>query len=205
MTSLRWPPRDSRTFGMFTTFTFTRICAHVITLPVHTVLNRWSSLPIGYWSVPSNVSVSPYIPGAWPYIQRAVGWARKHGLHTIIDLHGAPGSQNGYDNSGQRTGSPRWALQSENVDATLAIIQVIASELGPMIDAIELLNEVAGFFGEAWDTAVRGYWKRGYEVVRQTAGDDILVVIGDAFEGVNVRAVAAEYQVPRSKLTYSPV
>jgi hypothetical protein len=35
------------------------------------------------------------------------------------------------------------------VDATLAIIQVIASELGPVVDAIELLNEVASFYEEA--------------------------------------------------------
>lgn len=132
-----------------------------------------------------NISVSPYIPGAWPYIKRAVTWARTHGLHTIIDLHGAPGSQNGYDNSGQRIGSPQWALNPANVNATLTIIEVLASQLGPMIDAIELLNEVAGFLGSAWDSAVRDYWRRGYEVVRQTAGDNVVVVIGDAFEGVD--------------------
>jgi len=163
------------------------------------------SLPIGYWSVPSNVSVSPYIPGAWPYIQRAVTWARKHGLHTIIDLHGAPGSQNGYDNSGQRTGSPQWALDPANVNATLAIIQVIASQLGPQVDAIELLNEVAGFYGSAWDTAVRRYWKSGFEIVRQAAGDDVVVVIGDAFEGVGVRAFTPECRLLLYKLTRSPV
>ena len=73
------------------------------------------SIPVGYWSVPSSISASPYIPGAWPYIQRAVTWARTDGLHTIIDLHGAPGSQNGYDNSGQRTNSPQWALDPANV------------------------------------------------------------------------------------------
>jgi len=134
-----------------------------------------------------------------------VGWARKHGLHTIIDLHGAPGSQNGYDNSGQRTGSPQWALDSANVKATLAVIQVIATQLGPMIDAIELLNEVAGFLGSAWDTAVRGYWKSGYDVVRQTAGDDILVVIGDAFETVDVRAFPVTFQLLRARLTFLPV
>ncbi|KAH9959615.1 glycoside hydrolase superfamily [Russula dissimulans] len=142
-------------------------------------------MPIGYWSVPSNVSVSPYIPGVWPYIQRAVAWAREYGLHTVIDLHGAPGLQNGYDNSGQRTGSPQWALDPANVDATLGIIQVVASQLGPQVDAIELLNKVAGFYGSAWDTAVRGYWKNGFEVVRQSAGDDVVVVIGDAFEGID--------------------
>lgn len=134
-----------------------------------------------------------------------MGWARKHGLHTIIDLHGAPGSQNGYDNSGQRTGSPQWALDSANVKATLAVIQVIATQLGPMIDAIELLNEVAGFLGSAWDTAVRGYWKSGYDVVRQTAGDDILVVIGDAFETVDVRAFPVTFQLLRARLTFLPV
>ena len=151
------------------------------------------SIPIGYWSVPSNISVEPYIPGAWPYIQRAVTWARTHGLHTIIDLHGAPGSQNGYDNSGKRTGSPQWALDPANVNATLAIIEVLASQLGPVVDAIELLNEVAGFLGPAWDSAVRGYWKSGYEVVRQAAGDNVVVVIGDAFEGADVRAFASKY------------
>jgi len=134
-----------------------------------------------------------------------VGWARKHGLHTIIDLHGAPGSQNGYDNSGQRTGSPQWALDSANVKATLAVIQVIATQLGPMIDAIELLNEVAGFLGSAWDTAVRGYWKSGYDLVRQTAGDDILVVIGDAFETVDVRAFSVNFRLLRARLTFLPM
>ena len=134
-----------------------------------------------------------------------MGWARKHGLHTIIDLHGAPGSQNGYDNSGQRTGSPQWALDSANVKATLAVIQVIATQLGPMIDAIELLNEVAGFLGSAWDAAVRGYWKSGYDVVRQTAGDDILVVIGDAFETVDVRAFPVTFRLLRARLTSLPV
>ena len=120
-------------------------------------------------------------------------WARTHSLHTIIDLHGAPGSQNGYDNPGQRTSSPQWALDSANVNATLAIIGVLASQRGPMVDAIELLNEVAEFLGSAWDSAVRGYWESGYEVVRQAAGDSVIVVIGDAFEGVDVRAFISKY------------
>jgi len=120
-----------------------------------------------------------------------------HGLHTIIDLHGASGSQNGYDNSGQRTNSPQWALDSANINATLAVIQVLASELGPNVDAIELLNEVAGFLGSAWDSAVRQYWQSGYTVVRQTAGDNVVVVIGDAFEGVNVRSIPLLGHEPR--------
>jgi hypothetical protein len=71
------------------------------------------------------------------YIKRAVTWAQTHGLHAIIDLHGAPGSQNEYDNSGQRTSSPQWALNPANVSTNLAII------------------------GSSWDSAMRGYWRRG--------------------------------------------
>ncbi|KAI0250270.1 glycoside hydrolase [Lactifluus subvellereus] len=141
-------------------------------------------LPIGYWSVPTNVSVAPYVPGAWPYIQRAVGWARQHNIHTIVDLHGVPGSQNGFDNSGQRTNAPQWALNTANVDASLAVIQVIATELGPQVDAIELLNEIGGFYGPVWDATARTYYQNGYNTVRQAAGNDIVVVIGDAFDAL---------------------
>jgi glucan 1,3-beta-glucosidase len=29
-------------------------------------------------------------------------WAKPRGLHILLDLHTAPGSQNGFDNSGRR-------------------------------------------------------------------------------------------------------
>ena len=61
------------------------------------------------------------------------------------------------------------------------------------MDAIELLNEVARFLGSAWDSAVRGYWESGYEVMRQAAGDNVVVVIGDAFEDVDVRDLTSKY------------
>ncbi|KAJ3515266.1 hypothetical protein NMY22_g14496 [Coprinellus aureogranulatus] len=54
-----------------------------------------------------------------------------------------------------------------------------------MIDVLELLNEVAAFRGEEWESAVRGFWQDGYDAVREAAGDDIKVMIGDAFLGVN--------------------
>ncbi len=51
-------------------------------------------LPIGYWAFDVGPG-EPYISGQLPYLQKAVGWARNHGLKVIVDLHGAPGSQNG--------------------------------------------------------------------------------------------------------------
>ena len=34
---------------------------------------------------------------------RALSWARKYGLRVNLDLHTAPGSQNGWDHSGRRS------------------------------------------------------------------------------------------------------
>jgi aryl-phospho-beta-D-glucosidase BglC (GH1 family) len=156
--------------------------------PLQKKKNELSSLPIGYWHVPTNASVVPYVPGGWPYIKRALGWARQHNIHVILDVHGAPGSQNGFDNSGQHTNTPQWALNQANIDATLEVIKVIATEVGSQVDAIELLNEIAGFLGPQWNAAARTFYQSGYDVVRQAAGDNVVVVIGDTFDALSVRA-----------------
>lgn len=131
-----------------------------------------------------SVSVSPYIPGAWPYLLQALNWAKSYGLHVIVDLHGAPGSQNGYDNSGQRTNDPVWATNDANVNRTLEILSVIADNIGGMIDVLELLNEPAGFTNSQWASVIRQFWQDGYNVVRMVAGSSMKIMIGDAFLGV---------------------
>ena len=141
-------------------------------------------IPVGYWSVPTNDSVAPYLPGAWPHLLRALNWARKYGLHTIVDLHGAPGSQNGYDNSGQRTGNPTWAEDPPNVSRTTEVLRVIAMEIGGLIDVLELLNEPAGFRDSHWASTIRQFWLDGYDAIRDAVGNDLKVMIGDGFLGV---------------------
>lgn len=59
-------------------------------------------IPVGHWAYDD---LGPYARGAAPYIDKAIGWARQTGLKVMIDLHGAPGSQNGFDNSGHRVRS----------------------------------------------------------------------------------------------------
>lgn len=61
-------------------------------------------LPVGFWSIVGNSS-EPYPVGAYPYVKKAVDWAKKYGLRVIIDIHGAPGSQNGYDKYDSSIGS----------------------------------------------------------------------------------------------------
>lgn len=39
-------------------------------------------------------SVSAAYVNSWPRVVRAINWAEKYGLGILVDLHGAPGSQN---------------------------------------------------------------------------------------------------------------
>jgi glucan 1,3-beta-glucosidase len=48
--------------------------------------------------IPCDIATLPY---------RALNWARKYGLRVNLDLHTAPGSQNGWNHSG-RLGSIGW-------------------------------------------------------------------------------------------------
>lgn len=159
-------------------------------------------MQIGYWSIPitsadtnHTTNVDPYVPGAWPYLLQALNWAKTHNLHVILDLHGAPGSQNGYDNSGQRTGNPQWGSDPDNVPRTLDMINFMAEKIGGMIDVLELVNEPGGFDPSIGDI-LRGYWQDGYQTVRDAAGGALKVMIMDGFLGVSVCGDALAVVMP---------
>ncbi|PBP22472.1 putative Glucan 1,3-beta-glucosidase [Diplocarpon rosae] len=129
-------------------------------------------IPIGYWAL-APLAGDPYVQGQLPYLDQAMGWARKHGLKVMLDLHGAPGSQNGFDNSG-KAGSINWQ-SGDNVKNTLTAIRQLAERYASQTDvvtAIQLLNEPANW---------------GNDISTTTAGDDPRlqprhgVVIHDAF------------------------
>jgi glucan 1,3-beta-glucosidase len=62
-------------------------------------------IPIGYWAFDSNPY--PYATGQVVYLDKAVQWARKYELKVLIDLHGAPGSQNGNHNCNHKASTTR--------------------------------------------------------------------------------------------------
>ena len=55
-------------------------------------------IPIGYWAYDVGPG-EPYFQGQREYLGKAIGWAKEYGIKVIVDLHGAPGSQNGYAQS----------------------------------------------------------------------------------------------------------
>ncbi|KAJ2748534.1 hypothetical protein GGI19_006075 [Coemansia pectinata] len=109
---------------------------------------NWIRIPIGYWAF-NLTDDEPYVDGQVPYIERVLEWSRDIGLKVELDLHGAPGSQNGYDNSGRR-GVPEWLHSRINVDRTLdalAKMTKIAVDWSDVVYGIQILNEPSRWNG----------------------------------------------------------
>jgi len=128
-------------------------------------------IPIGFWAF-SNAD-SPYCTGAKAYLDKALEWARQTGLKVMIDLHGAPGSQNGFDNSGKR-GNVGWLVDGGvggyTAQYTVTVIQNMAGwYAGPQWDdvviGIELLNEP--FSPKLSMEDLKAFTKEGYRRVRK--------------------------------------
>ena len=59
-------------------------------------------IPFGYWMV-GTYSGDQYVPQvSWRYLLRGIEYARQNGLRINLDMHGAPGSQNGWNHSGRQ-------------------------------------------------------------------------------------------------------
>jgi glucan 1,3-beta-glucosidase len=58
--------------------------------------------PFGYWIV-QIYDGDPYLAQvSWRYLLRGIEYCRQNGLRVNLDLHGAPGSQNGWNHSGRQ-------------------------------------------------------------------------------------------------------
>jgi glucan 1,3-beta-glucosidase len=100
-------------------------------------------IPVGYWSYVD--PWGPYAQGAAPYVDTAIDWARQTGLKVVIDLHGAPKSQNGFDHSGHRSSVPGWG-DADSLGYTHLALKFIeekyaAPSMQDVVVAIQILNE----------------------------------------------------------------
>ena len=91
--------------------------------------------------------------------------AKKHGIGVLLDLHGVPGSQNGWDHSG-RQGTLGWHTSKENIDHSLRIVADLASRCKGYDNLIgfELLNE------PRWDVPldiIKQFYQDAYHRVRE--------------------------------------
>ncbi|KAH9458603.1 hypothetical protein Pst134EB_010901 [Puccinia striiformis f. sp. tritici] len=143
-------------------------------------------IPIGYWAFDVSGG-EPYVQGQFDYLLQAVGWSRNAGLKVLIDLHGGPGSQNGFDNSGKR-GAIGWDEDQGNVERTKAALAKLTHEFSKpqyaqVVVGIQALNEPAGFKNEHMVNTIKDFYKDSYDIVRHTSGPQthLLLNIHDAF------------------------
>lgn len=132
-------------------------------------------LPVGYWAFGDE---QPYA-GTVDYIDKAFDWAEETGLTILLDMHGAPGSQNGWDHSG-KSGECAWHTDESNAIKTLEVLKRLAERYGhrSCLLGIELLNE------PKWTVprnALLHYYEAAYKMIRETCGDKVWVVFSDNF------------------------
>lgn len=136
-------------------------------------------IPIGYWSV-SPIAGDPYVQGAYEWLAKAIGWASNNGVKVLIDLHGAPGSQNGFDNSG-RKGPIDWT-QGNTIAQTHKALNKIRDDhaSNPAVAAIELVNEPMG--PDLNLQTIKQFYYDGWGDLKDS---NVEITIHDAFEGVD--------------------
>lgn len=127
-------------------------------------------IPVGYWDF---VESPPYVFGGMKYIDLAVQWASMYGMTVLIDLHGAPGSQNGQDHSGH-AGDITWA-EPKNVAQTVNILGMIAERYSNIdnVWGIELLNEP--HYSLTHEQLTR-FYRSAYEEIRRYSSTTHVVI-----------------------------
>lgn len=145
-------------------------------------------IPIGYWAF-SKLSDDPYVSGAQEYLDKAIEWSYNNGLRVWIDLHGAPGSQNGFDNSGRFLNYiPGWQNTTENIELTHSVLRSIYSKYGgrdfyskygDTILGIEVLNEPMG--PKLDMNELTSFYQSSYKDARVYSDTNNTIVFHDAF------------------------
>ncbi|XP_030499819.2 probable glucan 1,3-beta-glucosidase A [Cannabis sativa] len=157
-----------------------------ITIEDFNFLNRHGintvRIPVGWWIAYDPDPPAPYIGGTLEALDNAFSWAQSYDIRCIIDLHAAPGSQNGMEHSSSRDGSTNWPTP-DYISQTMHVIDFLASRYAkhPVLLGIELLNEPSAATVPL-DTLV-SYYRQGYQIVRKYSASSYVIVcqrIGNA-------------------------
>lgn len=137
-------------------------------------------VPFPYWGI-KKFGNEPYMKlNQYAKLKEAAGWADKHGLKMMIELHTVPGGANPYDHGGH-TNHSNWLGSDHYEGEWLDILNTLASEFSqdkyPAVTGISIVNEPNGD-----SDAIYQQYQRGYNAVRNNQnGAELLVIIGDVF------------------------
>ncbi|KAH7393608.1 putative glucan 1,3-beta-glucosidase [Cadophora sp. MPI-SDFR-AT-0126] len=150
-------------------------------------------IPIGFWAYDNDDT--PYQKGADAYLEKAIEWARNCGMYVWVDLHGSPGSQNGFDNSGQ-AGEVNWQ-QPANLARSISVLETMAAKYGQaqyadVVVGLELVNEPISWGNNKFSTT-QSWAQDAYAAVKsQVENENLVIVMHDAFEGAGAWTDVAE-------------
>lgn len=147
-------------------------------------------IPYSYWAVETYPG-DPYVRRiSFRYLIRAIEYARQNGLRVNLDLHAAPGSQNGWPHSG-RQGPIGWLNGADgelNGMRTLDIHRQLTAFFGQpryanVVTMYGILNEPRMVVLNR--TAVLEWTAKAIAILRQsTMPQSTVAVIGDGFLGL---------------------
>jgi len=143
-------------------------------------------VPLGYWNLipdPYALFVPSNTDSSLQYIDFAFDMCEKFNLSLLLDLHGAPGSQNGVDHSGCSLGS-NWLEQPDNLNLTLTAIEVMMMRYGSRraLVGVELVNEPAEKYCTDNPEELLKFYQDAYILVRRYS-PSVAVVFNELYEG----------------------
>ena len=107
-------------------------------------------LPIGHWLFGKNYPYHPsykearypFVVGGIEIVDKVFQWAAEFGLRVVLDLHAAPGCQNGFDNGGI-LGVCEWHTKDEYIQHSLDVLELMAERYKdhPALHGIQAINE----------------------------------------------------------------
>ena len=132
-------------------------------------------LPVGYWALEAP---KPYVACS-QFIDFALEQCLQNNLKLLLDLHGAPGSQNGWPHSG-RSGAINWPKDPRNIEETLRVLESFGQRYGkhPALWGIELLNEPGPRIPLE---ILQRFYQDAYVRLRQWVAPDVAIVFHDSF------------------------
>lgn len=122
---------------------------------------------------------------AFAYLDWFISEAAENELYVVLDLHGAPGSQNGFEHSGAAERVAGLWTSEENVAATVALWDYVSThytetkpELGKWIATYDILNEPTYEYNtittpECWEV-----FDQIYDVIRENGDQHVVTMEG---------------------------
>ncbi|KAF7777607.1 CAZyme family GH5 [Agaricus bisporus var. burnettii] len=143
-------------------------------------------IPIGHYILGSQFIIgTPFEPfidvykNAWPRLLRVINQAAEVGIGVLIDMHAAPGSQNGQQHSGVSDGQTNFFKTQAYQDLLVEALKYLVVQLGPITNVIgiQILNEPVA------DPSLESFYSRAIDNMRQVPKyGKIPIYIHDAFD-----------------------